>query len=81
MQWFRMYLISIENDPNKPDYPVPDMDKNQKRNVRRTTGEQQKSPKSSTVTLSTFMYTSMRKIKLREVCKNYLLFMPSFFFN
>ena len=75
MQWIRMYLISIENDPNKPDYPVPDMDKNQKRNFRRTT----ESSKSSTVTLSTFTSTSMRKIKLKEVCKNYLLFMPSLF--
>ena len=37
MQWIRTYLISIENDPNKPDYPVPNMDKNQKRNFRRTT--------------------------------------------
>ena len=36
-QWIRTYLISIENDPNKPNYPVPDMDKNQKRNFRRTT--------------------------------------------
>ena len=27
----------MEKDPNKPIYPVPDMDKNQKRNFRRTT--------------------------------------------
>ena len=37
MQWIRTYLISVEKDPNKPIYPVPDMDKNQKRNFRRTT--------------------------------------------
>ena len=37
MQWIRSYLISIDIHPNKPDYPVPDMDKNQKRNFRRTT--------------------------------------------
>ena len=37
MQWIRAYLLSIEVDPNKPEYPVPDMDKNQKRNFRRTT--------------------------------------------
>ena len=37
MQWIRTYLISIEKDANKPEYPVPDMDKNQKRNFRRTT--------------------------------------------
>ena len=37
MQWIHTYLISIEKDANKPEYPVPDMDKNQKRNFRRTT--------------------------------------------
>ena len=37
MQWVRTYLISIEKDASKPEYPVPDMDKNQKRNFRRTT--------------------------------------------
>ena len=37
MQWIHSYLLSIEVHPNKPDYPVPDMDKNQKRNFRRTT--------------------------------------------
>ena len=37
MQWIHTYLLSIEVDPNKPEYPVPDMDKNQKRNFRRIT--------------------------------------------
>ena len=39
MQWIRTYLISIENNLNKPNYPVPDMDKNQKRNFRSVVGQ------------------------------------------
>ena len=33
----KTYLESIEKDPCKPTWPVPDMDRNQKRNFRRKT--------------------------------------------
>ena len=34
-QMVKAYLHSIEKDPSKPSWPVPDMDRNQKRNFRR----------------------------------------------
>ena len=36
-QMIRSYLESIEKDPLKPVWPVPDMDRNQKRNFRKKT--------------------------------------------
>ena len=63
MQWIRTYLISIENDPNKPDYPVPDMDKNKKKKLQEN---KQKSSKLSMVTSSTFTCTSMKNNKVKR---------------
>ena len=34
-QMIRLYLESVNKDPSKPVWPVPDMDRNQKRNFRR----------------------------------------------
>ena len=34
-QMIRLYLESVIKDPSKPVWPVPDMDRNQKRNFRR----------------------------------------------
>ena len=34
-QMIRLYLESVNKDPSKPVWPVPDMDQNQKRNFRR----------------------------------------------
>lgn len=36
-QMVKTYLQSIETDPTKPEWPVPDMDRNQKRNFRKKT--------------------------------------------
>ena len=36
-QMVKTYLESIEKDPKKPIWPVPDMDRNQKRNFRKKT--------------------------------------------
>ena len=63
-QMIRLYLESVIKDPSKPVWPIPDMDRNQKRNFRR------KAEKFKMVNGSLrhhHIYVD-EKIKLKEVC-------------